>query len=168
MNSKTSDKHKFLEDTGMTFQEVFDFAYKGSISLMQNLANELGEDHFIEIIKKAASESALREGQNKAKSLPSNDFPAFKVCEIGHNHFMEHALTLDAVEDTERALEIKVTECLWAKTFRESDASDIGYAALCHSDFAFCKAFNSKIRMIRSKTLMQGDSYCNHRWIWEE
>ena len=84
------------------------------------------------------------------------------------NQYWEQRLTFEVVEDSEMAFEIKVTECIWATTFREANAQDIGYATVCHQDFAMCRAFNPKIGMIRSKTLMQGDDCCNHRWVWEE
>jgi len=63
--------------------------------------------------------------------------------------------------------EIRVTECLWAKTFRDAKAGDIGYATICYQDYAMSQGFSSKLKMIRSKTLMQGHDYCNHRWVWE-
>ena len=167
MNGETSGKHKFTEDAGMTFQEVFDFAHKNTISLMQNLANELGEDRLIEILKRAAAEAALQVGQDRAKNLPNHDFAALTGLR-DPDRFWKHVLTYDIVEDTDTAFEIRVTECLWAKTFREGDASDIGYATLCHRDFAHCQGFNPKIGMVRTKTLMQGDDCCDHRWVWEE
>ena len=170
MNAEASDKHKFAEDAGMTFQEVYDFAYKNTISLMQNVANELGEDRFIEILTTAVSEAALQGGQNAAKNRPDNGFAAYKALVKGlwAGRLWKHALTFDIVEDTGKALEIRVTECLWAKTFHEGHASDIGYATLCHPDYAHCQGFNPKIKMIRTKTLMQGDDCCDHRWVWEE
>ncbi len=94
MSSKTSDKHKFSEDASMTFQEVFTFAHKRFISLMRHLANELGEDHFMEILKTAATKDALQGGQNKAKSLPYNDFAAFKAWETGQDHFKKTCIDL--------------------------------------------------------------------------
>jgi hypothetical protein len=81
--------------------------------------------------------------------------------------FWQHALTTEIVEDEEKAFEIKVTECLWAKTFREAQASDIGYATICYQDYAMSQGFSPKLKMIRTKTLMQGHEYCNHRWVWE-
>ena len=66
-----------------------------------------------------------------------------------------------------RRVEVRVTRCLWAETFRGADAADIGYAFVCHPDFASTTAFNPKMRMIRTKTLMQGHEYCNHRWVGE-
>jgi len=46
---------------------------------------------------------------------------------------------------------------------RELNATDIGYAVICHGDYAYCQGFNPKIRLIRTKTLMQGDDCCEFR-----
>ena len=166
MDIETTVKHKFLEDSNMTFQEVFDFAFKRLIPVLQGLAEELGEDNFLKAIRKVASECALKAGQDNARQLPSNDLAAFKAAgEPGH--FGKHVLTLEMVEDTPQAFEVKVTECLYAKTFREAGAAEIGYSLICHRDYADCQGFNPRITMIRSKTLMQGDDYCNHRFVWE-
>ena len=60
------------------------------------------------------------------------------------DYFWTHVLTSDCIEKTEKAIEYRVTECLWAKTFRAAHASDIGYAIICHPDFATAPAFNPK------------------------
>lgn len=38
---------------------------------------------------------------------------------------------------------------------------------MCFGDFAFAKAFNPNIEMVRDKTLMQGHACCNHRYLWK-
>ena len=167
MDVETTVKHKFLEGSNMTFQEVFDFAFKSLIPVLQGLAKELGEDHFLKALRKVAFESALKAGQDTARRLPCNDFAAFTGSGSEPSHFAKHVLTREIVEDTPHAFELKVTECLWAKTFREMGAADIGYVLLCHTDYADCQGFNSGITLTRSKTLMQGDDCCNHRFVWE-
>lgn len=164
----SQDQHKFLKDSGMSFKEVYEFAYKrGFIPVMQNLADDLGKENFIEMLKKAGSKSAAQKGRNTAENLPRNDLTTWTADLRKPNHFWKHVLTFDIVEDTDKAFEMKITECLWAKIFREAKASDIGYAAICYPDYAMSQAFNPKIRTIRSKTLMQGHDYCNPRWVWE-
>ena len=81
-------------------------------------------------------------------------------------NFVHLILTLEIAEDTSRAVEVKVAECLWAKTFRELGAAEIGHRLICHRDYGDCQGFNPKITLIRSKTLMQGDDCCNHRFVW--
>jgi len=166
MDTETISEHKFLEDSGMSFQEVFEFKYKSLIPVLQGLAREFGKENFLEALRKVASECALQAGQDFARTLPRNDLAAFKAAgEPGH--FGKHVLTMEMVEDTPQAFEVKVTECLWAKIFRELGAAEIGYSLVCYPDYADCQGFNPKITMIRSKTLMQGDEYCNHRFVWE-
>ena len=167
MDVETITKHKFWEDSNMTFQEVYNFAYKGLIPVLQKLAKELGEDHFLEALKKVAFQAALQSGQDTAHHLPCNDFAAYNAWARDPSHFWKHVLTFEIVEDTPQAFEVSVTECLWARTFREIGAADIGYHLLCHPDYAGCQGFNPRITMCRSKTLMQGDNHCNHRWVWE-
>jgi hypothetical protein len=166
MDAETTVKHKFLQDSNMTFQEVFDFAFESLIPVLQGLAQELGKDHFLEALKKVASESALKAGQATARQLPCNDFAAFTASMREPSHFGKHILTLEIVEDTPQA--VQVTECLWAKTFQEMGAAEIGYALICHRDYGDCQGFNPKITLTRSKTLMQGDDCCNHRFVWGE
>ncbi len=110
-------KHKFLEDSGMTFQEVFDFAFKKLIPVLQGLAKELGEDHFLEALKKVASECALKAGQATARQLPCNDFAAFTGSGSEPSHFGEHVLTREIVEDTPQAYELKVTSACGPRRF---------------------------------------------------
>ena len=40
-----------------------------------------------------------------------------------------------------------VTECLWAKTFRDLVAAEIGAMLICHRDYADCRGFNPRITM---------------------
>jgi hypothetical protein len=166
---RTGNEHKFKQDSGMTFEEVYQFALGDYfIPFIKNLAGELDREDFVELVQKTASDSAAVQGKELAESLPSNDFEAWTAWTEEFTEHWKNALTTEIVENTDTALKIKVTECLWAKTFREADGADIGYAMHCHTDYAMCQAFNPKIRMIRTKTLMQGDEYCDHRWVWEE
>lgn len=61
----------------------------------------------------------------------------------------------------------KITECLFAKTFRSSGAADIGNAYESYYDFPAAQAYNPKLKLIRTKTLMVGDDCCNPRYVWE-
>ena len=168
MDVEPTARHKYLENSEMSFQEVFDFAYKRLIPVLQGLAVELGEDRFLEALKKVSYACALKAAQERARQLPANDFAAYVNPGGEPGRFGKHVLTRETVEDTPRAFELKVSECLWAKVFREMGAADIGYLLLCQTDFADCQGFNPKITLLRSKTLMQGDDCCNHRFVWEE
>ena len=161
-------KHKFLVGADVTFEDMFNFAYRDSfIPLMLVLAKAGGREKFVEILKKGSSEAASLGIQNAAKSLPKRDLAAFVTPLKSPDHFWKHVLTFSVVEDSPKVFEVKVTECLWAKTFRGMNAADIGFATICFPDYAAASAFNPKLKMIRTKTLMQGHDCCNHRYVME-
>jgi len=167
---KAVEKHKFLEDSGMSYEEVFNFALKfRCIPLLQNLAQCLKGSDFIEMLKAVTNEMAIGWGREAARMSPKNDFATYILQnkKFFSSPFWNHVLTYTIVEDTEKVFEKKYTECLFAKTFREANASDIGYATYCYGDFGFAEGFNPKIRLTRTKTLMQGDDCCHFRWVWE-
>ena len=161
-------RYKFQENSNMSFQEIFDFSFKSLIPVLQNFAAQMGKEQFMEMLKKAAFDSMLQSTQESTRQLEQNDLAAYATLIKERSYFGEHVLTREIVEDTHSAFEIKVTECLWAKVFRENSAADIGYSLLCHTDHAHCQGFNPHIRMVRTKTLMQGHDCCNHRYIWTE
>ena len=119
------------------------------------------------MLKRASSEYTSQRAQDRIQNLPKNDLAAFTAWTKEPNPFYNHVLTYEIVEETDKIFENKITECLWAETFRDANASDIGCATNCHPDYAYARAFNPKMRMIRTKTLMQGHDCCNHRWILE-
>lgn len=161
-------KHKFLEDSGMSFHDVFEFTFKHYyVPMFQSVAPYFTGGDFIGVLKRAVDDLVMKEGQAEAKKRAKNDFAAFKAEAHKSDRFWDHVLTLNIVEETGRAIEYRVTECLWAKTFREAGAADIGYATICYPDFASARAFNPNLKLVRTKTLMQGDDHCNHRWVWE-
>ena len=161
-------KHKFLEDSGMSFQEVFEFAYKGFARLMKSFGDEIGKDNLVQMIKKFIDNEIKKEALKEGKDFQVKDFASFRAEWRGKpNHFWDHVQTHTIVEDTDKAIELRVTECLFAKTLRDADAADIGYAYFCYGDFAETRTYNPKLKLIRSKTLMAGNDCCNPRYIWE-
>ena len=164
----TGEKHKFLENSNLNYAQVFDFAFAGFfLPIIRNLGNKMDKGEYIEALKRAAEAAGKQSGQFMAKSSPEISLAAYASVLKNPDPFWQHALSTEIVEDKEKAFEIKVTECLWAKTFREAQAGDIGYATICYQDYAMSRGFSSKLEMIRTKTLMQGDEYCDHRWVWE-
>ena len=161
-------KHKFLEDSGMNFEEVFRFAYKEFIETMQFFGRELGKERLLEMLRKDSDEYAVREAQEYLKKPKANDFATFKeMSKEKPNRFWEHVQTKVVIEETESTFAKNITECLFAKTFRDNGAADIGYAYSCYYDFPAAQAYSPKLKLIRTKTLMAGDDCCDPRYLWE-
>jgi hypothetical protein len=162
-------KHKFQEDSHMSYEEVLSVDKFEYIPMLRNLSQRLKGIDFIEMLKTVTYEMAKERAREAARRSPISDFATFSS-ESKKRHsspFWNHVLTYTFVEDTEKALEWKITECLFAKTYREANASDIGYATKCYSDYGSAEGLGPKIRFTLTKTLMQGHDCCNHRYVWE-
>lgn len=164
-----SSKHKFLENSEMSFRDVFRFTFQNYyIPCIQRLSNEIGREKLIETLKRLTSEAVAKSVKKSIENLPNNDFATYvALSKERKNRFVEHVLTAEVLEETEKEVRTDITECLWAETFREAEAADIGYAAICYPDFASASAFNPNIKLVRTKTLMQGDDRCDFHYIWE-
>ncbi len=161
-------QQKYLADSQMSYAQVFGFAFAAYyIPIMKGLQARIGEDEFIEMLKGASGDAARSGAEHHAGEMASNDLASFKVWATEPDRLYQHALKWEVVEDTESTFGVKISECLWAKTFRDADAGDIGYAGICHGDYAWASGYNPKLRMERTKTLMQGHDCCDHRWIME-
>jgi len=164
---ETGQKHKFLKDSGMSFAEVFKTAYADQMPIWRRLEQEIGSKKFFVMMKGIVDELVKKEMLEYAKKLGKNDLAAYTQELRRPSGLMQNALTYQIIEDTPQAFELKIAECLWAKSIREANAGDLGYVLMCYGDFAAARAFNPKMRMIRTKTLMQGDEFCNHRYVIE-
>ena len=161
------DKHKFLSDSGMSIQEVYDFAYKGwYIPAMKNLMKMMGRERLLEMLKK----SSMKLYENSEKSNIDYSKRTLKAWSDGIKKSCENwknRLTSEIIKDDENEFEIQFRECIWAKTFREAGAADIGYAGVCYQDYGMTKAFHPKLKLNREKTLMEGYDCCHFKWYME-
>lgn len=153
--SEPSPEHKFLEKSDMDFQETFAFAYKiYMIPLLKKMAEDIGREKLIESLKSYATEvTFVQQTTEMWRSLLTSVF-------------WTHVLTREIIEDSELNLKYNVTECLWAKTFREAEAGDIGFALFCYPDFA--RAIVADRKLTRTKTLMQGAEFCDFHFELDE
>jgi len=148
----------------LTYRQYFGNQYREYIELAKALEKKLGKNETLEFLKEVTAEKMTGYGKRQAEGSPDNSFATWvKQFREGY----ENVLTKEIVIDTDTVFELKVTECIWADTFLRANAGEIGYAAVCWGDYAWPTAFNSKITMVRDKTLMEGDKICNHRYLWE-
>lgn len=160
--------HRFLRETDRRFspKQLLKMRFLSDFVPTMKLFQEyLGEKELIEFLKKSSARRNFELGQRIARFRGKNDFPTFVEPFKNLREMLANTITRVIMEDTPEVFEMKVTECLTADVFKEAGAADIGYACVCHADFALPTGFNPKIKLERSRTIMTGDSICNHRYI---
>ena len=169
---KKKTPHKFQEkmQSGMTYERYFQDRYRSPVGLARAFELALGRKRTIEIVKKWAEKSGTESAKNQSSMKPIKKFEDFGLFmkEEDESPFWTHVLTKTYPEETPVKLSCRITECLWAVTFKKMNATDLGYNICCRPDFAMARAYHPKIRLKRTKTLMQGDGYCNHTYYWKE
>jgi hypothetical protein len=162
LNQEQDFDTKIKNEFSISWEEFFMRRYSDRIAWMKTFADSFGKDEVINIIKEQSDKWNLeREPNLDATSV--KDF--FKP--ILTNEYFKNCLENEFVEFSDKIVQMRVTKCLWAKTFMSKEAGEFGYASVCHGDFTAAKAFNPKLKMERTKTLMEGHDCCNHRYTWE-
>jgi len=138
--------------------------YGNLIDFIGTLRETLGDQQTVELLNGYSATAGRLVGEQQAKRMPDTTFGSF-TAQFRPPSYAD-TLTHEVVEDTEHAFRLRVTECVWAEVFREAGlGGDIGHAAICNMDYYWPPAFNPKFSMERTRTLMQGDDHCNHRYV---
>lgn len=154
LNENLNQDDPYKERAEMSYESIFNFAFRDHlIPILRELSSRYQKEEFLDMMKEAASQAFSRKELMEKSNKNLNQV------------FWQHVIEREVIEDSEKAFELKITGCLWEKVYREANAADLGYAIVCHTDFATADASNQTL--IRTKTLMQGDECCNHRWIYK-
>ena len=78
------------------------------------------------------------------------------------------ALEVEAHEESETDLRYSVTRCRYAEMYRKMGLAEIGHILSCGRDATFCTGYDSRIRLTRTQTIMQGASHCDFHYQWVE
>lgn len=150
----------------LTFRQVMEMRSRESIRLGKWMKEEMGGDNALEFLKKYTSQKWLEFGKSQARESADNSLRQYTQ-QFRNPDTYKNILVMEIVEDTDTAFGLKVTECIWPTIFLPQKAGDLGTAFICHGDYAWAEGFNPKIKLVRTKTIMQGDPICNHRYIWQ-
>ena len=78
------------------------------------------------------------------------------------------ALEVKIIEQTENKFYFNVTRCRFAEAYDKLGVRDMGTALSCCRDFGFIEGFNPKIKLDRTRTIMEGALVCDFRYNLKE
>ncbi len=71
-------------------------------------------------------------------------------------------------EQSELGCQLHVTRCPVAEIAKRLKLEKWGFIFHCMGDEPICEGYNPEIALTRTKTLMEGDEYCNHFYSYRE
>jgi hypothetical protein len=78
------------------------------------------------------------------------------------------ALERDVIEESDTRYRFNVTRCKYAEMYRDMGLSDIGHLLSCQRDGTFCEGYDTRIKLKRTHTIMQGASHCDFDYTFEK
>ena len=155
----------------LSYKEYIRSRFTNTVVLAREMINALGKEQAHEIISNAFYKDMEEMVKKELQELgPVKSFKDFIKMEKEENESPEfrNIVSLTYPHESMTKLSLHITGCLYAEVFKELEAEELGYLMVCNPDHAYAQTCHPQIKLRRSKTLMQGDSYCDHTWYWEE
>jgi len=138
--------------------------YELAVAFAREFVDELGEERAFPIIQRAFEKLQERNGQNVARRLGSNSFEAWAE----ENRQMAREYDgFEVLEITDHEVKTKCTRCVAYEAFDALGMPEL-CRLYCESDHPYIRAYNPKMKLVRTKEIANGDAYCDHVWVLEE
>lgn len=142
-----------------TAYEALHLAFDGLALLVEALIRSYGKQGEL-IAYDVLCAERVAAGGGKTGSVA--EFIADFVREPDGANLFTAGLETELVHVAEQEVALTVTQCEWARYFRERHPQ-VGYLMACSTDEAAYRAFNPALRLQRTSTLMEGGNGCDFR-----
>ena len=134
--------------------------------LIRGFAQVLGHERAMEAATQAIAEEALAAGRETAMRYGGNSLLdlARVVREVWA---ADGALTVSMLEESEERLSFDITACRYAELYDRLGLKELGPCLSCSRDGPFARGFNPRIRLVRTRTIMEGALSCDFRFTLE-
>lgn len=169
MDTQGSNVNKDKKET--TYKEHIKNRFDNTIVLAREMERTLGTETAHAIIKDAFYKEMKEIVREEMEAVgPITSFKDFVDLEKAENKSIDfkNIIAVSYPHESPTELSLHVSECLYADVFKELAATESGYLMVCNPDHAYAHTCHPRIKLRRSKTIMQGDSHCNHTWYWDE
>jgi len=138
-------------------------------AILKHVYDVLKASHGVEAaqrtIAEAVRKSAMEQGRQMAAAAGSaRNLETFID---GHEPWLRgDALTIEVKEKTAARYRYNVTRCKYAEMYRDMGLGEIGHLLSCQRDATFCEGYDSRLKLKRTQTLMQGASHCDFDYMF--
>lgn len=134
--------------------------------VIKAVSEQIGRDEALAILQEVNQQEAFQRGKNMAEELERNGIEELvdEVAGWGRGGVWE----MDVLEQTSATYFFNVTRCPYYEKYRELGLDEFGVELSCCRDEPFAKGFNSQLRLVRTKTIMEGSDHCDFRYYLED
>ena len=137
--------------------------YELAAAFAKEFIAELGAGRAMPVLARAFEKIQIEAGKKLADDLGGN---SCAVLGEDLRRRAEELPALEVLEADDRHVALEIRRCRSLEAFRHLGVPEI-CRLYCDSDHAFIKAFNPSMKLIRTRTLADGDECCDHVWAVE-
>ncbi|MCP4903075.1 MAG: L-2-amino-thiazoline-4-carboxylic acid hydrolase [bacterium] len=139
---------------------------KAIAPLINAVIKRLGREEALAILEEVNQEEALLRGRSLAEEIGRNGIEELvdEVAGWGCGGVWE----MDVLEQTPTTYSFNVTRCPYHEKYRELELQEYGVGFSCCRDEPHARGFNPRLRLERTKTLMEGADHCDFRYSLED
>ena len=130
--------------------------------LMRALFAKIGRDATLAFLQEANEQEAYERGRIMVPAEGENGIPELvaEVAGWGEGGVWE----MEVLEETPTTYFFDVTRCPYHDKYKELGLEELGVALSCCRDAPHARGFNPRLRLERTKTIMEGDDICDFRY----
>jgi len=127
--------------------------------LLKAFVKEFGREKVLAVTRELIGSLAKESGRQLAQKVGGDSIRSFAK---GMAAFSAGgALEIKELELSDKRYVFNVTRCRYAEMYRELGLADLGVTLSCARDFALVVGFNPRMRLTRTKTIMEGCDHCD-------
>jgi hypothetical protein len=134
--------------------------------LIRGFIHLSGYAKVMEVVSLVIEEDAVAAGKRMAENYKGNSMKEM-VRILKEVWAEEDALEYTILEQTDQRFSFDVTRCRYAELYERLGIRSFGCVLSCNRDEPFITSFNSRMKLIRTQTIMQGASVCDFRIVLE-
>ena len=134
--------------------------------LIRAVAQRIGLEEALNILVEVNQQEAFQRGRLMAEKMGQNGIEALvdEVAGWGRGGEWE----MEVLEQTPTTYFFNVTRCPYYDKYRELGLEEFGVGFSCCRDEPFARGFNPKLRLVRTKTIMEGAEHCDFRYYLDD
>jgi len=134
-------------------------------NILKHVYETLIESHGEDVARKTIADSVRKASIAQAKEMSEGvETSMTSFIELMEMWTRGGALETTVLDASEKEFNFDVTRCRYSEMYREMGLGEIGHLLSCQRDGTFCEGYDSRIKMTRSQTIMQGAPTCTFRF----
>jgi len=130
--------------------------------IIRAVSQRIGKDEASAILREVNQQEAFQRGRNMRKAEEQNGIE--ELVKDVDTWGVGGPWEMEVLEQTSTTYFFNVWRCPYYEKYRELGLEEFGVELSCCRDEPFARGFNPRLKLVRTKTVMEGADHCDFRY----